>query len=193
MTKLMQHLRRFLGVTLLLAGAATASHAATIEFLFNGNGSATATPCGPDCLDVTATGVADDFDGLSSPIPTSWDFLSGFTLTLTSASEGTLLGTFVYADTGPDANSFLGTLSGAFEVLSATRAKASIDYLVTDGTGLFTGASGAGFSTVYLNLATLAYVESGSFEVTPIPEPSTVALFGVGLLCVAALRRRRGA
>lgn len=171
----------------LAAGAAGTAHAAgPIEFLFNGNGSVVAVPCGADCLDATVSGVANDWFGLSSPIPDSWEVTAIFNLT-----AGVLSGSFVFSDVPTGTNSFVGSLMGTLgPSLLPGVGKAEIKYLVEAGTGLFDGHTGIGQSTVYVDAVKGIYTEAGGFNLAPVPEPSTWALLGGGLLALGWMRRR---
>lgn len=59
-------------------------------------------------------------------------------------------------------------------------------------------ATGAGIATITLqctsctlgNLPPLYFVQTAQYDFTPVPEPATVTLAGLGLLAVIALRRR---
>ncbi len=171
--------------------AATAQAAAPISFLYTGHGSLTQQACvaEPDCLELSASGVANDWAGLASPISGSWEVLAAGVLL--GFPAGTVSGSWVFADIGPDGNSLLGSLTGSISAISATLAKGEIQFTVEDGTGIFSGATGNGLATLYLDLATGNYTEAGAFNVMVVPEPSTLALLLAGAALIALRGRRR--
>lgn len=189
----MQRFSKMLARTALamgLAAVAIAAQAAVpISFLYNGHGTISAAPCGPTCLDATVVGVADDWAGMSSPIPGSWDVMVS---ELVDLAAGSFTGTFAYADGGPGNHSFAGTLAGTFVPLSATQIKVDSLFTVTSGSGMFTGATGIGMNTVYADLAKGEYVEAGKFDIMAVPEPATMLMLGAGLLAIGFVRRRQG-
>jgi hypothetical protein len=183
-TRLVARIALALGI----ATSAAAVSAAQLSFLYTGHGTVSSVPCGDGCLTATVIGVSDDFAGLASPIPDHWDLLVSETVDLTTL---TFSGSFVAADSGPNGNSFLGSLTGTFVPLDATRIKAEIQLAIEDGTGLFAGATGTGMATVYADLANGQYVEAGMFDVTVVPEPSSLALLAGGLLLLGGIAQRR--
>lgn len=172
----------------LLGAMASAGAAPAIGFLYNGHGTIAVVPCGPTCLSATVTGAADDWAGPVSPIPDSWDVLVSQTVDLAAM---TFAGTFSFTDVGPGANSFYGSLVGTFVPLSPTQIKGEVMYVVSGGSGIFSGATGSGMSTLYSDLAAGQWVDAGKFDITPVPEPSTVLLLGIGLLGIGVARWRR--
>ena len=102
-------------------------------------------------------------------------------------------GTFTLSGTG-------SSLSGTFTSSKAdAAAPTALSYTVLAGTGTFAGYSGSGTSTgttdgnaFALPGALVTFTESGSFNITPIPEPATALLLAAGLAGTALrLRRRR--
>ncbi len=186
-------LRQWAAAAALTAVAGLSHAGVSIDFLYTTHGNAVLSPCVgvPACVEVVASGVANDWAGLASPIATDWETLVAFTLT--GAPSGTLAGSWVYADTGPDGNSLLGSLSGTFTPLSATLGKGEIVFTIEDGTGIFSGATGGGVATAYLDLLTGNYTEAGAMSVRVVPEPASWALMlGGALLLGLRARRRRG-
>lgn len=186
----------------LLALSATtclvSAQASTLTFSFTAHGIGAGPPmpvaCGDPvgCLDLAVAGVADDWLGFGSPIPGSWDYTASFTQSL---STGEISGDFMFAGVG-GAPDFWGTFTGGFVPVPGVTpppvmVMTPIAYTVTGGTGLFVGATGIGASTVYVNLTEPSYVESGVFQITPVPEPATWGLFGAGLLAAGAWARRQ--
>ncbi len=101
-------------------------------------------------------------------------------------------GTFTLAN---GADSFSGTFTS-----SKANAAAPTDlfYSVNSGTGTFAGWVGSGTSSGItegnafgLPAAIVTFTETGSFNLTPIPEPATVLLLAVGLAGTALRLRRR--
>jgi hypothetical protein len=101
-------------------------------------------------------------------------------------------GTFTLAN---GADSFSGTFTS-----SKANAAAPTDlfYSVNSGTGTFAGWVGSGTSSGItegnafgLPAALVTFTETGSFNLTPIPEPATVLLLAVGLAGTALRLRRR--
>lgn len=172
-----------------LAGAAgTAPAAAPISFAYTGNGTITSVPCGPTCLISTVVGVANDWAGMASPIPGSWDVSVTQVVDLAAM---TFTGSFSFVDnSGP--NSFGGTLVGSFAPMSMTVIEGDSVFTVTGGSGMFAGSTGIGQNNFYADLAAGQYVEAGRFDITPVPEPATWVLLASGLFALSALRRRVG-
>ncbi len=184
--------RRWVATAAFFAFSAAAAQAATpISFLYTGHGSATVQACvaEPDCLEVTASGVANDWAGLVSPIAGSWEVLAAEVLL--GFPAGTVSGSWVFADIGPDGNSLLGSLTGSVAAISPTLAKGEVQFTVEDGTGIFSGATGTGVATVYFDLLSGNYTEAGAFNVVVVPEPSTWALLLAGTALVGLRARRR--
>src|SRR5690606_8327343 len=126
-------------------------------------------------------GVAYETDGL--PGVNLW-FVEGI-LNFTAFDSGT--GSWKFNDLGGD-NHLWGDFSAILGLGTGT-----IAYTITGGSGLFANALGTGHSTVVYS--SILYAETGSMSVvTSVPEPTTLALFGAGLvMLVVATRRRRAA
>lgn len=178
------------GSAALLAGLLCASGLATGQVL-----SATATPSpavvgSPLALNVLITGVVDLF---------AYQFSLAFNplvLQVASATEGAFLPTAgaTIFDGGVVDNTLgtmtltFGTLTGPVPGASGSGVLANINFNV-----ILPGSSTLTFSEVVLldsNLATLA-VQVNNAMITAVPEPTSYALFALGLAGLAALRQRR--
>jgi hypothetical protein len=173
-------------IALALAAAGSAN-AAPISFQFTNMESGVYAP-GDTANSVTgsAFGMADD---VGNTIPGSW--LTSLTFDA-ALDTGTASGTWSFDDTATG-----NSLSGTFTALIASNSTGTITYTVTDGDGLFAGATGTGTSTATLSDAFDGFAdfsEAGTFTVTtPVPEPSTTALMLAGLAAVGYSARRRKA
>lgn len=166
--------------------------AAPIDFGFSGAGFAVASPCAgtPNCLDVFSVGDANDVSGAA--IPGSWATFLTFSVLLPS---GTASGTWSFSDVTVAQNDLSGTFTAQFAQFTATSFSGSINYIVTGGGGLFSGATGTGQSLISASGA-YDYTERGQFSVTAVPEPPSVALLTAGLgsgIWWLGRRRRVGA
>jgi len=101
-------------------------------------------------------------------------------------------GTFTFTNGG---NSFSGTFTSS---KADAAAPADLFYSVSGGTGTFAGLVGSGTASGItegnafgLPAALVTFSETGSFNLTPIPEPATVLLLAVGLAGTALRLRRR--
>lgn len=120
------------------------------------------------------------------------DVLFGGSLTPIGGYVGTMAGTFTR---GADSLSFFGT-----QLTPLLGQSIALVYTITGGTGAYAGYTGSGSSNVALlgnplGLPTpVPFLETdGVFNLTPIPEPGTWALWLAGLsgVVVAARRRRQ--
>jgi len=191
----MSHVSRWLargGLAVAFAASTAAAQAAEpISFLFDGHGTLSFAPCpvpSPTCAIATVSGVADDWAGMTSPIPGNWEVHVSRTLDLAAM---TYVGTFAFADTGAGGNNLHGSVSGSWVVLTPGQTTGLNIFTVEGGSGIFSGTTGYGQSTTYGIGALGGYVESGIFNLTPVPEPATALLLGAGVLAFGAVRRRR--
>jgi hypothetical protein len=179
-------------LALFLCGAAAVAQAAEqIVFLYAGHGQISFAPCpspAPTCAVATVNGAADDWAGLSSPIPGSWEVQIVRTLDLAAM---TFTGTFAFVDQGAGGNSLYGSLTGAWGPHSPGYTKGQNFFTVEGGTGIFSGATGTGENTAYTHTPSGDYVDSGLFNVTTVPEPATTSMVGAGILAVMAMAMRR--
>jgi hypothetical protein len=180
----MSHASRLLariGLVLVLLGSTAMVQAQQITILFTGYGERVGPPG-------SWVGKADDFAGLSSPIPGDWDVFRSEVYDLPTNS---MSGTFSFVDTVGN-NSFSGRFVGGWEFYGdMTHVRVFNNYVVQSGTGMFSGATGFGEDRVYTNFLAGRYVESGLLKVTLVPEPSQALLLAAGLLTLSTLWRRR--
>jgi hypothetical protein len=176
-----------LSLIALALAAAGSAHAAPISFQFNSLESGVYAP-GDTANSVTgsAFGSAND---VGNAIPGSWLTSITFNAALDS---GTASGVWSFGDVVSG-----NSLSGTFTALIASNSTGTISYTVTDGEGMFSGATGTGSSTATLTDAFGGFAdfsEAGTFTVTtPVPEPSAAALMLAGLAAVGYSARRRKA
>jgi hypothetical protein len=184
-TKLTRHACGWALGSLLLT-ASSLSHATTFSFTASGFGVSAACTSG-DCVDVFTIGDADD---VGNTIASSWSQLLNFTLT---PSTGAVSGTWSLNDYSASLqNDLSGTFTGQWTQLAGGQAQLTLSYVVTTGGGAFDGYIGTGTSVLVAD-ADLNYTETGSFDVTPVPEPASLALWLAGLGATAlVVKRRRG-
>jgi hypothetical protein len=134
-------------------------------------------------------GKADDWAGLSSPIPGDWDVVRFETHDLPAQ---TFFGTTIWTDTGPGGNNLFATFTGGWELVGDDQhVRVFNNFVITGGTGIFAGATGTGEDRVYTNFVAGQYVESGMLTITPVPEPGTALLLITGAMALTAMRRRQ--
>jgi len=187
-----------LGVFAMASGTASAS---IINFSFKNSGSVTdADLCGLNCLLVTTSGTAEETGGL--PGANEWAFTgimkfsSTSLVTLEGNGSGAGLG-WSFMDTSGNNNLYGSFSSDLFTLLGIVSA-GTVDYTIGGGTGLFSGATGFGASTIQFLGGDfwetgLMHVVTSASALTSVPEPGTIVLFltAAGLLALVYQRRRR--
>jgi hypothetical protein len=87
--------------------------------------------------------------------------------------------------------SLFGDFHGGTDFTSPPTATAFTEILnVTGGTGALAGYSGTLSGNGLLNLLTFQESVSGSGTLNAVPEPGSIALLSVGLLCLVLCRKR---
>lgn len=182
---LRSRLRTVAAASLLCAGLLGGLSAAAAPASYTGAGSVgpvTMPPPGGSAVFV-ATG-SYNITGLGT-----WSLLSSFVF---NTGTGTGTGGFEFTQGG---NSFSGTIATVATPI-ASGAGFEIDYLVTGGTGLYAGATGAGDGVIRIvsDLAgapPYAYIEGGILDVTAVPEPATALLMLGGVAALVGRRLRQ--
>jgi hypothetical protein len=153
--------------------------AAAISFNFDGTGETilTGPQVGNDVF-VNVTNTAYTLNGIGG-----WTLDAPLTYNLVSQTG---VGTFSFTR-GFDSLSGTFTSAGIFNGGSLTGF--SLAYAVLGGAGIFGGASGSGASTA-LGTGQASFLERGTFSIN-VPEPGTLALFGLGLAGLGMRRRRK--
>ena len=149
---------------------------------------------------VTATGAPDMDGNLPQAViePTDYDFGNGQTWHLSATFSFNLptglgSGLFTFAD-GVDA--LTGTVTTRQDHVDLSMF--ALTYLVSSTSGIFAGFTGSGSSTVQLlgdprdpSTPRIPFIEHGSFNLTPVPEPGSLVLIGLGLAGIVVSRQRR--
>jgi hypothetical protein len=190
-----------LGLFSLASGTAAAG---IIDFSFTNQGSVTGMPvsCGGNCVRVATTGTATETGGTAGA--SSWTFngVMEFSSTGWFGLEGNGTGTglgWSFTDIAGNDNLY-GSFSSALTNLAGLFTVGTVDYVISGGSGMFSGATGYGASDISFTFGQFA--ENGWMHVvadvvadatTPVPEPGITALLlaGLGMLAFMAYRRRR--
>ena len=176
-------------------GLASGTASATpIDFSFHNTGTVDTDYCSWDCGVMHTEGELKIFG-------VTFGTFTG-TLNVVGLGHADVLdtSTWQFVDTS-GSNSLSGTLSGDLWGLIGLIGTGSLDYIVDQGTGVFSGATGSGWSTYSFSpdffRQVVSYDERGQMHVdvgsVRIPEPAVstlllAALAGAGML---AYRRRR--
>lgn len=139
--------------------------------------------------ELTAVGSATALAGNVAPLPGPWNFSATFSIVAPlSATTFRTTGSFAFDDPSSVNNDLFGLLEG---VLDATTFQNTMGYIVTGGSGLFSGLGGSGTSLIQIIPQgpdqPFLFTERGQLTVS---EPRSLALALAGLWGVALLSRR---
>jgi hypothetical protein len=177
----------------LAGGALTAllasGTAMAITLAFSGSGLVTGPAQTPPVLTGLALSAATSNFSIDGDTTWKVDKLFFFDTALLSGG-----GTFNFSN---GTSSFGGTFVSA---RASTTAPTTLTYTVTGGTGAYAGYTGIGFgfgttigNPFALPNAVVSFTEGGFFNISPVPEPSSLLLLSLGLTSAALWRRRQPA
>lgn len=121
------------------------------------------------------------------------NFTYGHTICLAGAAGGPIVGTFTLSFAE---GNLLGSLSGSSAPTGTPGLSAiNLDYLVTGGTGLFAGATGAftgiGTTNSAVRPSIVNYAFEGQLSIAPEPGTWAMMLLGFGAIGFGLRRQRR--